>query len=93
MVSLFVVVVGSTPSHGSAVRVGVPSVAAPSAHVVAPDASTAPDDVSAPLELAGLGPDEGVDGPPAGTSLGVHLRSTAPSAWGRADGARGPPTA
>lgn len=93
MVSLFVVVVGSTPSHGSAVRAGVPSVGVPSAHVVAPDASTAPDDAAAPLELAGLGPDEGVDGPPAGTSLDVDLTAAAPSSWSTGAGARGPPTA
>ncbi len=93
MVSLFVVVVGSTPSHASAVRVGVASVALPSAHVVAPEASTTPDDVSAPLELAGLGPDERADGSPAGTSLDVDLAAAAPSTWSTDPGARGPPTA
>lgn len=93
MVSLFVVVVGSTPSHGSAARVGVPSVGAPSAHVVAPEASTAPDDATAPLELAGLGPDAAADGPPAGTGLDASPTAAAPTAWGTVAEPRGPPTA
>lgn len=93
LVSLFVVVVGSTPNHGSSVRAGVPSVAAPSAQLVTPDASTAPDDVSAPLELAGLGPDEGLAGPPAGTYRVVDGTAEALSAASAGPGARGPPTA
>lgn len=93
MVSLFVVVVGSTPSHVSAARAGVPSVGLPSAHVVAPEATMAPDDATAPVELAGLVPGERPDGPPAGTTLEGSPPPDAPAARSTGVEARGPPTA